>query len=65
MITDPEVTENRDDWKVIRTGGFETPLIKITSADRAFYDCEDYDQGVRIVMNVIDMKKLMESNHEH
>lgn len=65
MITDPQDT-NKDTIQVIRGGCWYNTDQNCWSVIRNWGDLEywDNDLGIRIVMNITDMKKLMEMNHE-
>lgn len=68
MITDPE-NKTSGEYKFMTLMGDSICCnsLFIRSNDRGVWRKEqnDIDLGIRIIMNVTDMKKLMESNHDH
>lgn len=72
MITDPKQTERRngmrsEECKIVMGGGYTTDKSWISLVYSAINPEEDkdLDVGLRIVMNITDMKKLMEINHDN
>lgn len=64
MISDPEVKRENDSMSV--RGSCISHEIRIHNSDRGALGKGNKvtNQGFRIVMNIIDMKKLMESNQD-
>lgn len=66
MITDP-VENTKDRGQVVKGTSKNWDLNFVRSSKRILEN-KDYhagNVGIRIVMNVTDMKKLMESNYDH
>lgn len=66
MITDPEET-NKDSYRVIRgvSWGIDGRICLSAFRFRNALTYRDDYSGVRIIMNVTNMKALMEINNDH
>lgn len=65
MITDPERIGESEDTKIAKGDCFLNILIVMGRQNYFASDVHTFYAGFRIVMNVTDMNKLMEINHDN
>lgn len=67
MITDPDGMNDPEfmGTNIVRGLDFEADILDIKNPYRGMENQSDHDVGIRIIMNVTDMKKLMEQNNDH
>lgn len=66
MITDPEEIRSNDKFNTRGASHYlDIFMMDVYARIFDYFDSDSFANGIRIVMNITDMKKLMEINHDH